>query len=552
LILLLFAAVGLAYQPVWHAGFIWDDDAHVTVPALRSWEGLGRIWCDPAATQQYYPLLHSAFWLEHRLWGDFAPGYHWVNLALHALNAVMVGLILRRLRVPGAALAAGIFALHPVMVESVAWVTELKNTLSGFFYLGAALAYLRFDEDRRRRWYGLALGLFVLSLLSKTVTATLPGALLVVFWWQRGRLAWRRDVLPVLPFFALGAAGGLFTAWVERKVIGAEGADFAFTLVERGLIAGRALGFYSGKLLWPADLIFIYPRWTVSQTAWWQYLYPAGALLGLGLLWRLRHWSRGPLAGALFFAGTLLPVLGFFNVYPFIFSFLADHFQYLASLGVIVPAAAGVERIVRWRGWSGPVAVGLGWGLLVILGILTWRQSRMYRDAETLYRMTLVENPECRMAHDQLGQVLAKTGRMGEAIDQFEETLRIKPNEARTHNSLGTVLLAAGRTEEAIGHYRQALRLKPDFAGAENNLGIALVQAGRMPEAGYHFGQAVRLQPDYAEAHNNLGGALLRAGRVEEAKYHFEQAVRLQPDYALARKNLDRLRALQGTPGPGN
>jgi tetratricopeptide (TPR) repeat protein len=540
LILFVFAAVFLAYLPVWHAGLIWDDLIDVTPPELRSWAGMGRIWFDLDATLQYYPILHSAFWIEHRLWGDFAPGYHWVNLTLHALNAVMVGLLLRRLRVPGAALAAGIFALHPVMVESVAWVSEFKNTLSGFFYLGAALAYLHFDKDRLQRWYGLALVLFVLALLSKTVTATLPGALLVVFWWQRGRLGWRRDVLPVLPFLVLGAAAGLLTAWVERKLIGAEGADFAFTLAERGLIAGRALEFYAGKLLWPADLIFIYPRWSVSQAAWWQYLYPAGALLGLGLLWQLRRWSRGPLAGALFFAGTLLPVLGFFNVYFFAFSFVADHFQYLASLGVIVTMVAGLMRMVQWRGRAGPVAGGLGWGLLVILGGLTWRQSRMYRDAETLYRVTLTQNPGCWMAQVNLGNLLVKTGRPQEAIDHYQEGIRLKPANANAYYNLGNALYRMNRVNDAVVKYDHALQINPDLATAHNNLGLALAQLSRRPEARQHYEQALRLAPDFAEGHFNLGMLSLALGRSAEAIGQFEEALRIKPDYTEAHNNLGK------------
>ena len=239
---------------------LWDDNAHITRGDLRSAAGLWRIWFDLGATQQYYPLIHSAFWLQHKIWGDDTRGYHLVNIVLHALSSFLLALILRRLAVPGACLAAVIFAMHPVHVESVAWITEMKNTLSGVLYLSSALAYLRFDERRQKRMYATAMALFVPALLSKTVAATLPAALLVVFWWRRGRLHWRRDVLPLAPWFALSAAAGLLTAWVERTLIGAEGAAFQFTLIERVLIAGRAVWFYLGKLLWPANLIFIYPR----------------------------------------------------------------------------------------------------------------------------------------------------------------------------------------------------------------------------------------------------------------------------------------------------
>ncbi len=263
--LLLVLVTVLAYQPAWNGKPIWDDDAHITKPELRSLGGLARIWMEPGAAQQYYPLVHSFFWVEHRVWGDRTLGYHLINLLLHAGCALLLVKILRRLEVPGAWLAAAIFALHPVEVESAAWIAELKNTLSGVCCLGAALAYLNFDRNRKWTFYAGALGLFMLGLMSKTVIATLPATLLVIFWWQRGRLSWNQDVLPLLPFFAAGIVAGLFTAWMERAFIGAEGSDFNLSAIQRCLIAGRAFWFYLGKLFWPAHLIFIYPRWNVSR-----------------------------------------------------------------------------------------------------------------------------------------------------------------------------------------------------------------------------------------------------------------------------------------------
>ena len=273
-------------------------------------------------------------------------GYHLVNIILHCVSAALLFRLLRRLKVPGAHLAAAIFALHPVQVESVAWISELKNTLSTPCYLAAMLAYLRFDRTRDKPWYFLALLCFALALSSKTVTATLPAAMLLIFWWQRGGLGWRRDVLPLLPFFAFGSIAGCLTAWAERK-LGAEGRLFDFGLLERFLIAGRVVWFYLAKLLWPVDLIFIYPRWQVSERVSWQYLFPLAAAGLLWMLWRLRQRARAPLAAALFFGGTLFPVLGFFNVYPFRFSWVADHFQYLAGVGVIVPAATLITAFLK-------------------------------------------------------------------------------------------------------------------------------------------------------------------------------------------------------------
>ncbi len=556
----LVTVVLLVYLPAWHGGFIWDDDAHVTRPELRSWHGLFRIWFDLGATQQYYPLLHSAFWLQHRLWGDAVLGYHLVNILLHAAAAIMAALILRRLAIPGAFLAAAVFALHPVQVESVAWITELKNTLSAVFYLGSAMVYLQFDRmrqnvegkrdslfpvgcstlDVRRSFpvYAMALGLFVLGLLSKTVTATLPGALLVIFWWQRGRLSWKKDALPLVPFFMLGAAAGVFTAWVERTMIGAEGAAYAIPFLERGLIAGRVIWFYLGKLFWPAELIFIYPRWQVSQAAAWQYLFPAAALALGAALWALRRRSRAPLAALLYFVGTLFPVLGFFNVFPFIYSFVADHFQYMASLGIITFACAclatGLERRQLWRKPPGYAICG---AILATLAGLTWRQSAMYADIEALYQKTIDANPTCWMAHNNLGQHLADRGHDGEAITHFLKALESKPDSANAHNNLGAALFKKGQVDEAISHYQAALKSKPRSAEAYSNLGVALLKKGQVDNAIHHYLKALEIAPDRADVHNNLGVALAKNGQVNEAITQYRQALDLKPDCAEAHYN---------------
>jgi len=550
MLLLLFGLTLLAYLPALRGGFLWDDDAHVTRPDLQSLAGLGRIWFDVGATQQYYPLLHSAFWIEHRLWGDAPLGYHLLNILLHATAACLLGALLRRLAVPGAWLAAFLFALHPVAVESVAWISEQKNTLSAVFALAAALVYLRFDRERRPAAYGLALGLFLLALLTKSVTATLPAVLLVVFWWQRGRLAWRRDVFPLVPWFALGATVGLFTAWVEKYLIGAQGADFTLTFPDRCLLAGRVVWFYLGKLLWPADLMFIYPRWTVDATVGWQYLYPAALLLLAGALVWLARRRRGPLAGFLIFAGTLFPAMGFINVYPFVFSYVADHFQYLSALGIIVPVAAGLALAAP--ALRSPGAATWAAGLLVVgLGALTWRQCGIYRDVRTLYADTLRRNPDCALAHNGLGELqLRDPARLAEAIAHFRTAIRLSPHDALAHNNLGEALAREpGHLEEAIAEYETAIQILPDFAGAHNNLGVTLERVpGRMAEAVAHLEEAVEIEPDTPEMQDNLGVALTRVpGRTAEAVAHFEAAVRLDPGSADYQSNLGV--ALANRPG---
>jgi protein O-mannosyl-transferase len=508
----------------------------------QSLSGLWRIWFDLGATQQYYPLLHSLFWVEHRLWGDAVLDYHLTNVLLHALAACFLVLILKRLELKGAWLADFIFALHPVCVETAAWISEQKNTLSAVFYFASALVYLRFDETRQKSRYLLALALFVLALLSKTVTATLPAALLVVFWWKRGTLSWKRDVLPLLPWLPLGAAAGLFTSWVEKTFIGAQGADFVLSLTQRILLAGRALWFYAGKLIWPANLMFTYPHWTIDPGDWKQSLYPAGILaVGLVLLLMARR-NRGPLAGFLIFVGTLLPALGFLNVYPFRYSYVADHFQYLASVGIIVPVTSGMLALAGRFHASKGLGVGLGSILLLILATLTWKQSETYADAETLYRDVLAKNPESWMAHNGLGNVLMQTrGRLPEATVEYETAERLRPGVAEPHLNRGLALLRSGqnRRPEAMEEYRLALRINPGWAEAHVNLGNALAhEAGRMPEAIAEYQTALRSKPHLAEAHNALGNAMAQTGRLQDAIVEYEMALKINPNYVEAHVNL--------------
>ncbi len=557
---LIFCVTLLAYLPALAGAFIWNDSDYVTAPALRSLTGLARIWNEPGATQQYYPLLHSAFWVQHRLWGDHPLGYHIVTLLLHAGSAVLFALILRRLfgsdqAGPSAGvawLAALLFALHPVHVESVAWITEQKNTLSLVFYLAAALVYLRFDETRRPRTYVAALALFVFSLWCKTVTATLPAALLVTFWWKRGRLDWRRDVLPLLPWFAIGAAAGLFSSWVEQTYLGARGVDFDLPFAGRVLVAGRAIWFYAGKLVWPFDLNFVYPRWTVDAAVWWQWLFPLGVLAVGAALWSLRRRTRGPLAAFLFFAGSLFPVLGFVNLFGARYSWVWDHWQYLPDLGPLALAAAGLTA--GWR-LAAPRLRGLGPGLVaalaVLLGALTWSHCGMFHDDQTLYRMTLARNPDCWLAHDNLGLIWSQMpGRLQDAIAEYEEALRLQPESAEVHYNLGVVWAEMpGKLNDAAAQFDEAVRLQPSFAAAHNNLGAAWAKMpGRLPDAIAQYEAALRLQPDLAEAHNNLGDAWSRTpGRLQDAIAEYETALRLRPDYAAAHNNLGV--ALAKTPG---
>ncbi len=549
LALFLVIAAFAAYQPVWRAGFIWDDDDYVTHnPALRSPGGLEAIWLNPGATIQYYPLVFTGFWAEYHLWKLQPLGYHLVNVLLHALNAVLLWSILRRLKIPGSWWAAAIFALHPVCVESVAWVTERKNVLSGLFYFLAVLAYLRFrpltaGETARTsdwRFYWLALGLFVCALLSKTVTCSLPAVLVLLIWWKTGRLE-KRDGLALAPWFVLGAASGLMTRWMERR-LGAVGADWEMSIVQRCLVAGRALWFYAGKLFWPRQLTFIYPHWEIDAGAVWQYSFPLAALMVLVALWLLRpRMGKGPLVAVLFFAITLVPALGFFDVFPFRYSYVADHFQYLAGIGLITLAAgAGVTVFERKaRRFSGPGRF-IAATVLLMLGVCTWKQAHVYKDLETLWRDTLAKNPAAWMARNNLSDILIQQGKIDEAISQLEQALRLRPDDAVQHSNLGLALAQAGRVSEAIAHYEQALRIKPDYAKAHSNLGLALARVGKPQEAMEQFEQALRINPNLADAQCNLGVVLAQTGRAPEAIEHFEQALRINPDDAETHDNLGK------------
>lgn len=528
----------VAYQPAWRGAPVWDDDAHLTRADLRSVEGLRRIWFEPGATQQYYPLLHSTFWLARRAWGGQVLGYHLLSICLHALSAFLFWLALRRLAVPWPWLAAFLFALHPVHVESVAWMSELKNTLSGALFMGSALAYLRFDATRRRTAYVAAFGLFVLALLSKTVTATFPALALVVIWWKRGRLDARRDLLPLAPFALAGAVSAAVTIWAEHTLIGARGAEFDLTGTGRVLVAGRAMWFYLGKLVWPANLTFIYPRWSVDAGTWWQYLPPAGiAVLAAGL-WRWRGRSRAPLAALLFFGIALAPALGFIDVYPFRYSYVADHFQYLASLAVIALGAGGLARALARRGRTGVrVQAAVALALLGPLMFLTRAQSADYADPVTLYRATIARDPGSWMAHNNLA-VLRLPGYVDEAMAHLDAALSANPAYPEAHNNRGLALQLKGRFAEAVAAHAEAVRLEPGFAEAHNNRGTALQKLGRLDEAAAAYAEALRLRPGNLQGLVNLGSVRMEQGRLDETIDLYRRALRVDPALADVRFDL--------------
>jgi tetratricopeptide (TPR) repeat protein len=541
----LLAAAFTAYLPSLAGQPLWDDEAHLTPPWMHSTTGLWRIWFERGATQQYYPITHSAFWVQWHLWGDWFTGYRLVNLALHTLNALLVWRIVRLLlhSAPHAELAglaaAAFFLLHPVQVESVAWISELKNTLSGACYLAALLAVLLWRDPATQRLrpalYAAALTLFLTALLSKSVTATLPAAALVILWFGHGSIR-RNELIALLPFFLLGLAAGLHTAYVERTQIGADGPEFDLPPAHRLLIAGRAVWFYLSKIAWPAELVFIYPRWTLDAADWTQWLYVVGsaALVGGGVAFtrfRAGRTGRAPLAAVLYFGGTLFPALGFFNVYPFRFSFVADHFQYLACLGAIVPAAAVITRLGR----GGAVIVLI---LAAAMSCRTWYAAHHYTDGKTQWRAVVRANPAAVIAHNNLGSLTLLEGRPAEALEHFQNAFKLDPSHVLSRTNTGMALVELGRVQEAMTWFNQALTIAPNNPAAHYAAAALLTKLGDGDQAIVHYQRCIELNRRFAPAYIDLANLLLARGRIEQAVEAYRQAIVMNPYDTLPRINL--------------
>jgi protein O-mannosyl-transferase len=586
--LLLVVATFLVYLPALPGKFVWDDDAWTTGlgRVLRDFSGLGSMWCRPTTLQQYYPLTATTFWLDYHAWGFWTLPYHVENVLLHALAALLFWRLLWRFRVPGAWLAAAIFALHPVMVESVGWITERKNVLSFGLYLGALLAYGRYAlfwtesnpsaadgiSARRRNAYALAFLLFLGALLAKATAVSFPAVILLAGWWQRGRIRWRADVLPVSPFLAAAIGISLLVAWLEKNHLGATGVEWNISFPERCLIAGRAFWFYIGKLLWPAHLCFVYPRWQPDVGRPGQWIYPAAALVIL--IWPVlaqKRIGRGPATAVWFYCGTLFPLLGFINAYGMRYSWVWDHWSYFSNPGLIALGAALLARAAeRFR--VPAMLYGFAAVVLPVLGILTWRQAGMYADLNTLWRTTIARNPGAFLAYNNLGGSLlrdrqvdeamahfqraleiqpnnveaivnlglaySQIGRLNEAMAEYRRALELEPNNAETHDKLGGILLRQGQLNEAIGCFQKALELQPDNVSTLVNLGCALVQQNQPDAAMVCYQKALAIDPENAPAHSNLGNILFRRGLVDEAVEHYRRALKSQPDYTDAHNNL--------------
>ena len=524
----------LAYRPAWHGGFLWDDDAYIiNNELLTAPNGWQRIWFSLDSPSQYFPLTYSTFRIEYALWGLNTTGYHWVNLVLHIGNALLIWAVLARLGVPGSWLAAAIFALHPVQVESVAWITERKNVLMGFFFLLTLLSWIAFvDERTRRPWifYSLALILYVLALSAKATACTLPAALFLILWLQKKPITIRR-LMQIVPFVAFGIGMGLLAVWWEHYHQGTSRDVFTFLRpIERLLVASRAVWFYLSKIFWPSNLTFIYPRWNISPSDLLNYIWLLAGIGACSAIYFLRRYvGRSVEVAAAFFVATLSPVLGFIMLFTFLYTFVADHYQYLACIGPIALASAGVVRLsdkfARYR------AIILSAAVLVVasLATLTWRQAATYTDIETLWRTTLARNPECWMAHTNLGLVLLQKGKIDDSIAQYRSALQMQPDSWDAEYNLGTALLGKAQVDEAILHCERAVRMRPTDPDAQVALGNALFQKGRVDEAIAHYQEAITVHPEHFLARYTLGHVLLEKGDLDRAIEVCRSALLLRP-----------------------
>ena len=539
--LALWPIVLLVYLPaLLSVDFIWDDFV-IGTDTVRTLDGLRQIWFSPAdipAEGHYWPLTYTSFWLEQKLWGKIASGYHATNVLLHLANTLLLWHLLRRFTVPGAWVAAAVFAVHPVHVESVAWIIERKDVLSGMFYLLSASVWVRFAEKPRPRWYLSALAAYVAGLLSKSVVVTLPVAMLIWHWWKRGRVTWS-DLLRVAPFFVVGGAITVADLLFNRsRGVG----GFGYSLIERALIAARAFWLYVGKLFWPLDLAGIYPQWEVREADPLAWVGIGAAVALVAALWLLRRRiGRGPLAGLLFFGVTLSPVLGFVDFNFMLFSFVADRYQYLASIGIttmVVAATGGGLAALRRTGVvRGNVANAVLIVLvLAVLGTLSWRHASLYRDGSRFFAHVVSYNPTARDARLNLGSELLSRNRLEEALDAYRIAAEQRPDDCKPPYGAGLTLYHLRRLEQAAAGYLRALHLCPRYGKALTDFAELRFDQQRYEEAVQLADTAIEIQHRNAKAWVHRSRALQRLGKAEQALGSIERALAIEPTDQGAQK----------------
>ena len=551
------------YSPASRGDWLWDDDALLTAnPVVQSGtlDGLAKLWFNPDGVD-YFPLSYSAFWLQWPFFGADPAGYHTVTTLLHAAGALLLWRLLAVMRIPGAWLAGLLFAIHPACVESVAWVSELKNTLSLPPFLLSAICFVRHDEAApeagpaaaRRSIvnHALAVAWFVVAMLAKTSMVMYPVVLLLHAWWRRGRLG-RRDLLAAAPFFLVSLVLGLVTIHYQHgRAIGAERipVDDLFTpagFVSRTLIAGTAIVFYLWTAVWPFHLLPIYPRWETDAAHLWQ-LAPCWPMLGAAgwWLWTLRGTAERPTAArhALFALGffllMLLPILGFVTISYMRITWVADHFLYLPLIGPLAFLAAAVTTgfAALPRRFQGP-ALAAAAAVVVVLATASFRYAHAFAGEDPLWEHTLASNPDAWQAHNRLGARKFARGDVDGALAHFENATRLRPDLGETHNNLGTALMQKQRTEEALAEFRAAVEAQPHVPQFLVNLGNALVAVGALDEAVDRFRDLTERFPAMVQGWNNLGYAQLRRGDLTTAIATLRQAAELHPESVDVKLNL--------------
>ena len=555
----LLLAVFLVYaQPVWHAGFLWDDDHHFSEnPVIVGPLGLKEIWTTQAAL--ICPLVLTTFWVEHALWGLAPLPYHLVNVFLHGACAVVLWRVLRSLQVPGAWLGAALWALHPVQVESAAYITELKNTQSGLFFLLTILFFvkgLRARADGVKsadvRYYALTLLFAALAITSKFATVVLPAVLALCAWWVEGRWHWR-NLVRLAPIFLMSGIGiVVLMAPHPADMTVVDNAIGARTWPERLVTAGYVAWFYLGKLLWPQPLMFVYPLWNVSAA--WYSLLPFVALAGaLVFLWFKRE---VPACRAWFFALAYFlivvsPFLGLIDEDFWTYSYVEDHLQYLASMGPLALVGAGMARLSSLLSPAKPwLQPALGAIVLAILGLLSWQRAWVFQSDEALWNDTLAKNPDCPMARTNLGTLFLDRHDVEAALVQFQQVLDIHPHHVAATLDLGMAYSQMGQADKAAEQFRKVLAIKPAYPLAHYNLGVVLLQTGQIDEAMAEFKKALSLRSDYAAASNDLAVAFLKKGQTDQAIAQFKRTLEINPRFPGAHYNLGIVLLKSGQPAP--
>jgi len=583
----------LAYSSIFSADFIWDDDAYVTENVhLLTANGLNKIWFSPGSTPQYYPLVFTIFWIQYHLYGFEPFGYHLVNILLHTANALLLWRCASRINIPGAFWAAAIFAVHPVHLESVAWITELKNVLSTFFYFLSFLAFYRFNElsneeqlvsfGGAKLYYSLALLAFIAALFSKTVSGSLPAAIILIFWWKQGRFP-GKQLINLTPFFILAVIAGKITTYLEINHVGAKGIAWDFSFIERVLIAGRAVWFYAAKIFWPYPLMFNYPRWQIDTGQLWQYFFPLSLVLLFLFMWCARNRiGTGPLVAFLFFVGSLFPALSFFNVFPMLYSFVADHFQYLASIGLILLFCAGCTRLFKdgKRGRHHRLELLFFGVVLAVLSALTWQHSKTFENRLILFSDVIAKNPDSWMSYVNRGfdyflhdkydlaladyqkalelnpleagilvnrsELFAKLKNYDQAFLDVNRAIAMDPSRYEYYLARATYYCMTERFDLAINDYNKLVQINPDYGEAYVKRALLYAQKEDYIKALSDLNKVADMAPNNPEVYANRGLIYYRQGLLADAVRDFDTALRLDPGSAATHFNRGLSRAAGG------